>query len=316
MLRRVGCVLGALLLLLACGGKAEIVSPKETALEDGLAARVGPELIELSVIEEISKRQSIDPRVARDRAIVDALFAAHARETLAGTGYVKTAERSVYARLVLAAFEADALKEGEPSDEEVAEVTALHWFDLDRPAARRTYHSVVLLKPGVDPTAAEQLAKKIRQAVEGAKVIEEFEKAANAVPRGDLEVTSQKVPAVTLDGRFADPDNPPIPGAPAQEIDPVYAEATHAIEEEGQKSDVVRSKFGFHVIMLVTKFEETRVPLERRRKLLKKEILARRAQQAVEDLVKTETSRHSVMIARNAGTLTEMLTRPVAEDGP
>jgi peptidyl-prolyl cis-trans isomerase C len=266
---------------LACCDGAQ--APPPTVLEDlpqGVAAKVGDELISVSAVARVAKVQGISPAEARERLVRDALLSAHGRALLGETGGVTQIERAALARAMIERLEQQVRARGEPTDAEIQRITELRWIEVDRPPAARTTHAVVMVEATTDRRAARELATKIAAAVRGAHDAKEFRARAEKVPRGALKVSVEALPPVTADGRvIAKPQS-----GPAQRFDPKFAEAANAIAEVGQQSPVVESSFGLHVILLEEKLAGRSLPLEQRRKVLRDEALAARARVAKDQL--------------------------------
>ena len=94
---------------------------------------------------------------------------------------------------------------------------------------------------------------------------------------GAVEVRVENLPPVGRDHRSVDPEAPPPPGSRAGEYVGDYVEAAFAIPRVGEKSPVVKTEFGYHVILATQLYPEKRVPLEERRSMLEPEIVVKRA---------------------------------------
>lgn len=264
-----------LLVLSGCGtrdsanDRAQVVS-----LQEGVAARVGDEEISVELVEQIARAQSVSARAARDLAVSDAVFAAHARERFRGTGRVESAERSALLRALLEQLKAEAQAAGPPTDAEVEEVTRLRWLDLDRPAMARTIHAVVQVQDGERRAEAKEVADRLAKVLEGVKDPTEFEKRAKELDAGELKLTVETLAPVASDGRVGTPASQP--GSEGPRFDAAFAAAANALESPGDHSPVVESAFGFHVIMLLEKIAEYRPTLEQRRAAVRREVMQRR----------------------------------------
>ncbi len=304
----------AAVLSASCGSDSDAPrsAPAEPAKTDdlppGVAARVADQNIEVDLVRRVAGAQNLSPLAARERLVSSALLAAHAREELAPTGLVQVAERAGLARAMLERIERESLAEGPPSDSEIATVAEARWLDVDRPAAARTSHAVVLVKEGTSPAAARALATRIADAARGITDAEKFRERAKSVPKGELDVRVEQLGPVTADGRVI-PDRP-TSGPPAR-MDARFAAAANAIANVGEQSTVVESSFGFHVILLEERMAEQRLSQERKREVLRDEALAmrmrKREQELLERLRRTTRIEHD----RAASALTaEVRVRP------
>jgi peptidyl-prolyl cis-trans isomerase C len=142
---------------------------------------------------------------------------------------------------------------------------------------------VVLVKKPDDDRPARALADRLHEALRDVTQADRFVTAARAMATGGLEVVAEKVPAVAADGRVTADDSPP--DRPPMVVE--YARAANAIAAPGDKSPVVKSPFGYHVILLVERIPERRVPLERRRLELGGDVLVRRAKRELTHLLES-----------------------------
>lgn len=283
---------------------------QQESLASGVAARVGDDAIELQTVQAIASAQSVELQQARDKAVFDALMAKGAR----ARGFeqslsVQVAMRGELARALLAQIKQQA--QSQPiSDQEVAKFTALHWMQLDRPAARRTVHAVVRVEEQAPPAQRAQaraVAEQIAKAVRGVVDEDAFIEKAKAVSSNGLEVVAEKLPPISADGRVVDLQNPPPPGQDPGQFDRTFARAVFEISKEHELTGPVATPFGMHVIMLTAMQPEHRVPLEERRQMLRDEILAARAREQLEALTAQLRQRHPVEVERNAGAIMALL---------
>lgn len=301
----------ALLFACSCGGDTAVAPPPNELrgdLRPGIAARVADQEIEVALVKRVAGAQSVAPEQARDRLIGDALLAEHARRELAGSGLVAVAERAALARALLERLSGEDRSAGEPSDQELATIAAARWAEIDRPAAARTSHAVVLVQAGTDQRAARALAERIAAAVRGITDGTRFRQLAAAVPADGLKVRVESLGPVTADGRVV-PERP-TPGPPAR-FDLAFAKAANALAEVGEHSPVIESAFGFHVILLEERLPERRLTAEQRRELLRDEAIAMRLRHREQELVERLQRSTRVVHDRAAGALTaEIRVRP------
>src|SRR5262245_8483767 len=124
-----GQVVALTLLIVACTSSHDAGPPPESApLPPGVAARVGNEDLSVDLIRRVSAAQGVSIEEARRRAISDALFAAHAKQTFASSGAIETAERSALARAVLERMRREVESRGPPTDAEVETVSNERWL--------------------------------------------------------------------------------------------------------------------------------------------------------------------------------------------
>lgn len=268
----------------ACSGHKPPPAPLRGTLAAGVVATVGPDAVSAQTVQRIARTEHVGLAKAREQAIEDALFALGARARFRNTGSIKSAENAALARRLLEQLKAQAVAQGPVTDAEIARLTALHWYELDRPAAVRTTHAVVLVKKPADDAPAKALAQRILAAVDGVHDPATFKKRVEALPTGGLHVKVETLPPVAADGRVI-PEQKPLPGAKPEEFDKQFAKAANAIESVGEHSPVIHTRFGYHVILLDARLPAKRVPLAERRKELAQEAIDDRARAAEKALL-------------------------------
>jgi len=187
----------------------------------------------------------------------------------------------------------------------VAEVTASRWWELDRPPMLRTTHAVVITEKPEDDARAKAIAERVAGAVATAKSPADFRRAAESVPAEGLTIRVEDLKPVTRDGRALDLGAPLPPGTEADHYAAAFVDAAFAIAAPGKVSPVVRTSFGYHVILAVEWIPERRIPLEERRALLQKEILSRRATLRMEAVLAQGRERDRVEVERASNDLME-----------
>ncbi len=285
----------------ACNGSGH--GATHAPLPEGIAALVGTDSITAATVTGIARAQGIAFDQARTRAVEDALFAAEATSRY-GSFAARAAKRQAHARAILDAFTVAASAAGSPTDAEVATATERRFWELDQPVLLRTTHACALVKKPEDDARARALAAKIALAVASAKDVAAFHAAATAVPTGGLEVRVEDLMPVARDGRAVDPATPPPPGSTVARYAGDYVKAAFAVGAVGQESAVVRTDFGYHVILVTAVIPEHRVPLEERRKMLAPEILVTRAEKLRLDALAHSRQIEAVVIDRAADELT------------
>lgn len=301
-------VLGASALLAAGCRTGHAPRVERGPLPAGVAARAGDEEVRSESVARIAAAQRIPLDAARDRAIVDALFAAYARADPARADRVSAAERSVLARVVLERTRDEARTKGPATDEEVRALTEERWPELDRPASVRAAHAVVLVKNPAEDAPARALAATLAAAVQGAKATTDFLERAQTIkdPSGRLEVRAEELPPVTADGRLWDPaERPPKPLAGS--LDLAFTHAAHTLRVAGDETPVVKTPFGYHVIYLVERYPAVQVPLEERRSRLESDVFTRRAKHELDALTARLRSQTAVVTERAADALTGLV---------
>jgi hypothetical protein len=227
------------------------------------------------------------------------------RERPNGEWLARRAERAALARVLLEDLEDQARRMGPPTPAEVSAITRAQWWDLDRPELRRSVHAVVRVREPKEQRQAEALAEKIRTAVLDTTDPDEFADRARAVDPAGLEVVVERLDPVAPDGRTVDPEQPPPPGTEPGQFDPTFADAVHAIADVGMQSPVVKTKFGYHVILLVARYPERRLSFDEGRHLLEDQIMSERAGRLKKELVRELRAASHPSIERSALELTK-----------
>jgi hypothetical protein len=283
------------------------VEDENAALGGDVAAHVGDERIPLAIVKSVAQKHQIAPRDAARRLIDDAIAAHAARQ--------KGLDRQPPASWLLVAargrFAADkifeeARKGGLPTDEEVNILTEIYWHEVDRPPTVRVVHAVAQPFSPAHEAAAQSVAADIRKAVESATSGEEFLTKAKTViaPQG-VNVTIQPLPSFTEEGWS------PEAGTSAGQMDIVFAKASFRLPSIGATSEVVKTKFGYHVIRLVERIPEHRVPFATRRMMFTDEALKLRAKNATKARLDALRAIHRVEISASAETI--MRAVPIRE---
>ncbi len=264
----------------SCGSEKTPTSPpaEQAALGGEVAARVGSDMIPMSLVLKVAIAQHITPREALRRLVDDAVtgHAARARglDKQQPTSWRLTSARG---RFTADRILADAKEAGPPNDPELAQLTARYWREVDRPPAVRVVHVVAKRSnpkkpdPVVD-AAARAFAEQAREAVLSVKNSEEFQQKAKALPHPGVDVVAEELSAFAQDGRSTE-------GGEGT-IDEAFVKGAFALHEIGATSAVTESTFGWHVIRLEDRVPEQRMPLEARRIAFTDEVYTLRASAA------------------------------------
>jgi hypothetical protein len=297
-------------LLSACGEERAVVLSQAVELPPGIVARAGNEDVSAETVARIASESGVSLEVARDRAVVDALFAAGMRADPGRSAFVAASERGVLARSLLENVREKALASGPPSDAEVESQTRERWLELDRPESVRVTHAVVLTKTPADDAPARALAAQLADAVRGVTSHAEFIRRAKAVPKAALELRAEALPPVFPDGRMWEPGaTPPQPRNGT--LDAEFTRAAHALREPGEQSAIVKTPFGYHVILLEERLPAVKLTLEERRERLVDVVVALRAKTELDALLERLKQQTAVELPRSADELTaRVLTTP------
>ncbi len=250
------------------------VGDENARLGGDIAARVGDTVIPVSLVATVAATEHVSLVQARDRLVDDAIAAHASKEKGLVADHAGASWRLVAAR---ARFTADTLlaaakAKGPPTDEEVRDLSEENWREVDRPPAVRVIHALVKRPENGGPDAsarAHALAERLRIAVEHASDADDFQAKAKAVAHDpDLTVVVESLPPFIENGELID-----NMGAM---VEP-FAKAAHAIGAVGGTSPIVETSFGWHVIHLLERLPEKRMPFESRRIAFTEVTYARRA---------------------------------------
>ncbi len=260
---------------LSCGGEKTSTAPQaeQAALGGEVAARVGSDVIPMSLVVRVATAQHITPREALRRLVDDAVTANAARarglDKQLPTSWRLTAARG---RITADRILADAKQAGPPNDQELPQLTARYWREVDRPPAVRVVHFVAKRATKSDPAAdaaARAFAERAREAVLSAKNSEEFQQKAKALPHPGVDVVAEQLSAFAQDTRSTE-------GGEGT-IDEAFVKAAFALQDIGATSPVIESSFGWHVIRLEERVPEQRMPVDARRIAFSDEVYTLRA---------------------------------------
>jgi len=297
----------ALALCLVACERAESAAPVEKNLPEGIAARVGSEQIRVETVARIASAAQVPPSVARDRAVYDALFAAEGRVRLDPV-VVRAGTLAVEARALLESLAEKARAEGPPNDAELDVFLRERWLEFDLPEAVVVVHAVALTPAGGKPDAARKVGEELAAKLAGITHPDEFLRVAKALPKGEIEVRAERVPAVCADTRGFQLT---VAGAvSAGNFDADFTRAAHALKRPGDQSPLVHTSFGYHVILLEERLPERRIAREEARNQLLEDAVARRAGQEMRALVERLEGAAGIQVSRNFDALTAGLELP------
>jgi hypothetical protein len=262
----------------SCESQRSPAQAAHASLGGDTIARVGDVSIPVSLVAAVAAAQKVPASGALGLLIDDALAAAGARAAgLNQSAEFQLAETAARARLVVLHVREEARSAGPPTDAEVNLLSERHWLELDLPEQMRVIHAVVMKpkKPELQADAAA-LAAALAATEAAATSADDFEVRANALSHGaDLEIKVERLDPFVADGRIASPEG----GG----LDPDFVRGALPLAP-GTTSGVVRSAFGWHVIRMIERMPEHRVPFEQRRRLFEEEVQTVRARRALDKL--------------------------------
>lgn len=272
------------------------------------------EAVPTSLVSKTAIELKIEPAEAARRLVDDAVAAVAARERGLDAKLPTTWNlRAARGRMTIERLRTQARAAGPPTDEEIKELTVRHWREVDRPESARVVHVVVMRSNPPESSAkqdpaldakAKALASDMRAALLGATSPEDFLAKARAFPHPkEIKVQADDpLPAITDDGWSIEG-----PG----HFDETFAKAAVALAKPGDTSPIIETPFGWHVIRLVEKVPEQRMPLDARRAAFTEETYSLRAQKALAGVLGPLRQTHPVRIEPAA----ESLMRSVMTTG-
>jgi hypothetical protein len=263
---------------LACGQRS-VPAPTFVSL-GGDVVRVGAVGIPGTLVSQVARSRGVPPREALDGLVEDALFAQAARAAkLDLEPAVRWGSAATFARLVLERLQSEARARGAPVEDELMTVTVVH--------------AVVLRSPTLPRARALELAGAILQAASGARDDEDFEARAGRLPHPGALVNIERVDGFDASGHTARGD----------ELEPSFVAAAFDLRLRGTTSEIVETRFGWHVIRLMDRVAPDPELLERRRTELAEAIFAMRFRTALRNALLAKRKRVPVEVAVAAGEL-------------
>jgi hypothetical protein len=307
-------VLAALLLFASAASCARerkneaLPPPPDLAAKGRVIGTVGGTPILAETVVGIARARHVSIAEARDLAVRDALFANEAIARRLDVGAQRDLDAAL-ARALAAGFADEARAKGPITAEEVDKETVNHFYDVARPESWLTIHAVVLLGKDAsddDVKRAKKVADAIHAAVAGIAagghgthapptsdaLAGDFANAAAAVDKDGFDVHIEPLPPIAADGGSVEPTQ-------RQPFDKDFVKVATALGERGDLSDVVRTQFGWHVILLLDRIPARELSFDERKALFDEYIIDARARTASNALLERLRAGNAPDLARN-----------------
>lgn len=247
--------------LSATGGLAVFLVLAQTSCESELSAvgvsehsgrsaavfaRIGAISVSEKAVESLAGARGLSGAEAWRRLRDDALLA----EYFAKSHPLESASlrRVTSAKALLGQLRSEQIAKGPPTNDELSAITTSRFWEVARPRMVQVVHAVVLSEE--ENEDARQLAEKLAAAAQSATGISTFAKTVRAVEAGSFEVKVEGLEPMDATGRTVNPDNPPPAGPAVGQMVEKFAKGVHALQNVGDISGVIRTRFGYHVIFL------------------------------------------------------------------
>ncbi|UJR79500.1 peptidylprolyl isomerase [Sandaracinus amylolyticus] len=279
-------------LALACGGEPaapdagppRAITREQEQVGGTIVSTVDGAPITLAEVEEVARETGLSPQDALRRLQEERVLAAHAEA--AGLGDDHEVQDAVRRASVQALLEARVEAEITPASipaEQVAErmdAQRARWW---RPERRRSTHVLARLAPDAPPEAGAAAERFVRRAIERMSAAEDARAEAHVIGEEDhsgrtYTVLVEDLPPVARDGQLV----------------PEYLDALFARGERGVLAEPVRTRFGWHAIVLTEVMPPWEAPRDEVEAAMRQELAVEARAARLEELVRELAGRTPV----------------------
>lgn len=282
------------LVCLSCSPEPKGVVPVE--IPEGAFAVVGERTLSLSLLGATSGRDT--KRLALGM-VRDELMRLEAESV--DPARAAAAQRGELARRLIEQTESEVSQKGGVTEAEIVVEYDARWLDFNRPRAVRTVQVFFPVEPPFDDEAQRQHAERLSQAVSGTHNLDQFGKKAKPILDEVKSAQVYEMPPLTRDGRIVPllPKDGNVGG-----ISKHLADAVGVLTMPGDISPVVGTEGGYHVFFVTEVVPEKIIPMDQVRAELERAVIARRVQDALDDISK----RSKVPIQHRRSDIANLLT--------
>lgn len=291
-----------LLLALASASCSRATSGRiEEQLPEGVLARVGSYVLRADALVEAGPRAS-----EFARRWTDAGHFVRAMEEERPSA-ARAVTRAVLAREFMESWRASMLARGPVEPEEAETATSSAWLELKRPRAVRAAEIFLRVRLLESDEKARAKMEKIRERVSEADSTVQFgELATEAAKELDAEIAGRIWPPVAADGRVVPVG---LGDDPGERVPEEIVRAATALTEPGEKSPVVGTAGGYHLLIAHEIIPERIASDAELSELVRPLVAADRGRAELENLKRELRSRTPVVLSEQRASLLKLIGR-------
>ncbi len=257
--------------------------------------------------ERIVRESSISDAEVRSRVEGGRLVRNIAERGGLDLGRLSATRRAVLARAMLEQLMLEQRSLGPARDDELDREVQRRWVLWDRPRGVVVMHALARIKKPADDPQARAVAERLSELLRDVSDPTEFEARVRGLPEQPVEVVVERLPPITEDGRSFELTASDRAGSEGPRMDSAFAKAAHRLTHVGARSSVVRSPFGYHLILLIEIVPPLQKSREEQRAQLTETVVNERFRGRLSQLLQVAKETRSVHIERNVAELTARL---------